>query len=239
MQLEQQHNVHLGKGFFCTQGVRARECSVPDGALEIQQWLERLAVCTNEVAADAYGERVLFPYWPFQMWSDHNEDEFNALLVKLLVTTPHFSAKKLMSTDLAHYYYRSRHRVRKAPAQLREPAPPLPWLFSKDIDVVLDARTKPLVAFTYAWVEVTQLSEPAPPGVPTCAHEKHTTHTVDVPYKTSLPLLCAFAAPPQPRLLSGSFFASPDDDGGRAFYRGMMPSALKQRRPLRADDMME
>ena len=238
MQLEQQHNLHLGKGFFCAKAIRARRYG-EFGNAEVGKWLEQLAACTDVVAADAYGERVLFPYWPFQLF-ECNADEFTVLLVKLLVHNPKFNPHNLLFTDLAHQYpYCLKPLVvRRAPEQLREPAPTLPWLFSKDVKVVLDARNKPLVAFTYAWVEVIPLSEPAPPGVPTCAHMKPITHTVDVPYQTSLPLLCTFSAPPQPRLLSGSYFA-PEDDGGRAFYRGMTPSALKQRRPQRADDMME
>lgn len=53
-----------------------------------------------------------------------------------------------------------------------------------------------------------------------------------MPYATSLPLLCSFAAPPQPRFLSGSLNVSPMDetDEIRAFYRGMAPSPLMLRR---------
>lgn len=236
VQLEQQHSVNLGKGFFSSKGVSTRGYNVKSETAQLEHWLEQLPACTDTVAADAYGEHVLIPYWPFQIL-DRDDNDFNALLVKLLVISPYFSARELMFTDLAREFsYRYAPRVRKAPAELREPAPTLPWLFSKDIGIVLDARDKPLVAFTYAWVELVQLSQPSPPDVPTCAHVKPVTHTVDVPYKTSLPLLCTFAAPPQPMPLSGSFFASPVDGD---FYRGMTPSALMQRRRLRADDMME
>ena len=171
---------------------------------------------------------------------DFENGEFTALLVQLLVITPNFSPHSLMFTDLTlESPYWSRRIVRKAPAVPREPAPTLPWLFSNDIDVVLDARDQPLVAFTYAWVEIIQLSEPSPPGVPTCAHVQHVTHTVDVLYNTSLPLLCTFAAPPQPQLLSGSFFAPINADVKGDFYCGMTPPALTRRRRLRADGMME
>lgn len=108
-------------------------------------------------------------------------------------------------------------------AQLREPAPVLPWLFSSDVSFVLDARDKPRVAFSYVWRET------APDGTVT-------DHLIAVPYETSVPLLCTFAAPPAARQLTGSFFASSGDQDGvnYGFYRGMTPSALMQRRKQRA-----
>ncbi len=220
IQLEHQHG-HRGHGFFSAKGVNTEGYGTPD----VDKWLEQLASRTDVVAGDAYGQRVLFPYWPYQAYNN-NDEELNALLAKLLVSTPGFHGR----------YYR--WQTRTAAAQLRDPVPVLPWLFSKDVDFVLDARNKPRVAFTYEWVERTLLSEKAPPGVPTCEHAGFITHTVDVPYNTSVPLLCTFAPPLQPRLLSGSFFASPsdDDDGGCAFYRGMAPSALMQRRQQHAMD---
>jgi BTB/POZ domain len=149
-----------------------------------------------------------------------------------------FNVKNLQETNIddsqAVWYKKV---ARRAPVKLRDPAPVLPWLVSNDIETVLDASNAPqLVAFSYKWVEQRKLSDPDPPGVPTCAHVEVIIHTVDVPYATSLPLLCSFAAPPQPRFLSGSFNASPMDDTDeiRAFYRGMAPSPLMLRRTPRS-----
>jgi hypothetical protein len=229
IQLEHQHG-RRGQGFFSAKGVNTGSYGTPD----VDEWLEQLASCTDVVAGDAYGQRVLFPYWPYQAYYGNNEMPLNVLLAKLLVSTPGFSGRDLMNSTAPYY----RYSTRTAAAQLRDPVPVLPWLFSKDVAFVLGARDKPRVAFTYNWVERTLLSEKAPPGVPTCEHAGFITHKVDVPYNTNVPLLCTFAPPPQPRLLSGSFFASPsdDDDGGCAFYRGMAPSALMQRRQQHAMD---
>ena len=86
---------------------------------------------------------------------------------------------------------------------------------------MLDARDTPRVAFTYKWIE---------------KHEDgtKTEHTVDVPYETSVPLLCTFPAPQTKQLLTGSFFAS--SSGASDFYRGMQQSAVMQRRKHSAMD---
>jgi hypothetical protein len=220
VQLDQQNSKHLGKGFYSGKFVRYE-------TTDVEQWLQQQAAATDPVASDAYGGRVLLPYWPFQWWGC-NKIQFESLLTKLLFLSPPCYTR--------YPYYH------KQPFKLREPAPTLPWLFSDDVSVVLDARNQePLVAFKYDWHETT------PPTDPGSNDEAEVIqHNVSVPYTTSVPLLCTFAAPPQPRLLSGSFLASPvndddDDDGGRAFYRGMTPQTYKQRRQVRTrtDDMVE
>jgi hypothetical protein len=171
-------------------------------------------------------------YWTYSGHDAYSNCGFDTLMVKLLVHEP--------TKEVLHAYYPPAEplapvRPLSAPVRLREPMPVLPWIFGHDIDTVLDASNKPLVAYKYAWEETLQLSDPDPPDVPTCAHIQKIMHAGVVPYATSLPLLCSFAAPPQPRFLSGSFNASPMDDTDeiRAFYRGMAPSPLMLRRPPR------
>ena len=161
--------------------------------------LEELSSRSDLVAGDAHGDRVPFPYWPFLSWVG-NEAIFQPLL------------RKLLTEDNARY--RIRNPVLKHEMTLRSPAPVLPWLFSRDIEFVLDAHDKPRVAFSY------EVEETGAGG--------KSVRKVDVSYETSVPLQCTFPAPPATRLLTGSFFASQGDDSDVAttFYRGMAPSPV-------------
>jgi hypothetical protein len=169
-----------------------------------ERLLEELSSRSDLVAGDAYGDRVPFPYWPYLSWIGNNEI-FQPLLRKLLCSVQDPGGTRPLRRELT----------------LRSPAPVLPWLFSRDIEFVLDARDQPRVAFLY------KLMELGPDGI-----TSGPVRNVDVSYETSVPLLCTFPAPPATRLLTGSFFAPQGDDGDVAatFYRGMAPSPVMQRR---------
>lgn len=202
--------------FFSSKGIRV-EATTDSDVGTLDQFLNTLASRSDLVVGDAYGDRVLFPYWPHQFWADDWEKTFERLLGRLLLVS---------FADFQTFLQLKRRQPLPRKAQLREPSPVLPWLFSfsKDISFVLDARDQPRVAFSYTW------EEDDPLGV-------KITHTEAVPYETSVPLLCTFAAPSSPTLLSGSFFASsPGASDVRAFYRGMAPSAVMQRHKPRAPD---
>ena len=102
-------------GFFSSKGVKTHGRGF--GAPEVERLLEELASRSDLVAGDAYGDRVLFPYWPHLFWVG-NDEAIEPALRKLLLSTS------------VPWPQRSYHPPLERAAQLRDPAPVLPWLFS-------------------------------------------------------------------------------------------------------------